>query len=635
LNYSYWTIVLPAITVLGLLLFFKYYRKVTLPLAGTTEWIQRIVNRPRFTFTFPLHRMERRDALPLAIITVVCAALSFFRLGDMSAPDSFHRFTESGRSITITLDSESDIGKIMYYTGLWTGHYSLELSQDGANWQEQFAADKEQFSMPQPHSDLFKWRYAGINEDNLPTKYIRISSSKAPLELGELALYDRSGQLIDGGRITCQDAPELFDEQELIPEIPSYMNSMYFDEIYHGRTAYEHLNNIYPYENSHPPLGKLIISIGISILGMNPFGWRFMGTLFGVLMLPILYIFLKNMFGKTVIASCGTILFGFDFMHFTQTRIATIDTYAVFFILPSYFFMYRYIAKDPDSPFLKRLLPLMLSGLFFGIGCASKWVVVYAGIGLAVLYIIHLILTGRYYLENEMQGYCRFLIKTLLFSVLFFAIIPAIIYCLSYIPYGLSQGMTLGGGMLWDPEYYRIIWENQVFMFSYHSKLIATHSYSSWWWQWILDARPILYFSSTAMGGGLKSAFAAFGNPIVWWGGFMAIIAMAYQTVKNRDGKAFFILIGYLSQIVPWLFITRIVFVYHYFPSTLFLAVALAHVLNTIWERAQGRYKHAVFCFTGLAVFLFIMFYPVLSGMAVPQVYTRYILRWIPPMWPF
>jgi dolichyl-phosphate-mannose-protein mannosyltransferase len=622
-------------TVFGLVLFFKYYHKVTLPLAGTTEWIQRIINRPRFTLTFPLHRMERKDALPFLIITIICAALSFFRLGDMSAPDSFHRFTESNRSITITLDNETDIKKIMYYPGLWTGHYTLELSQDGVNWQEQYAAEKdEKFSMDQPHSDLFKWLYADINKDNLPSKYIRISSSREPLELGELALYDGAGK-ISSNRISCDEAPELFDEQALVPDIPSYMNSMYFDEIYHGRTAYEHLNNIYPYENSHPPLGKLIISIGISIFGMNPFGWRFMGTLFGVLMLPILYIFLKNMFGKTVIASCGTILFGFDFMHFTQTRIATIDTYAVFFILLSYFFMYRYIARDPETPFFKRISQLILSGLFFGIGCASKWVVVYAGFGLAVLYVLHLILTRRYYTENEQPGFLKYLIKTLLFSILFFVLVPAVIYCLSYIPYGLSKGMTLEGGMLWDSEYYKIIWENQVFMFSYHSKLVATHSYSSWWWQWILDARPILYFSSTAMGNGMKSAFAAFGNPVVWWGGFMAIIAMGYQTFKNKDGKAFFILIGYLSQILPWLFITRIVFVYHYFPSTLFLVIALAHVLNTIWERAQGRYKHAVFGFTGVAVFLFIMFYPVISGMTAPQVYLKYILRWIPPMWPF
>ena len=83
---------------------------------------------------------------------------------------------------------------------------------------------------------------------------------------------------------------------------------------------------------------------------MTPFGWRFSGALFGVLMLPVLYIFLKRMFGGTAVPACGTAMFAFDFMHFTQTRIATIDTYAVFFILLMYLFMYLYICLLYTSP---------------------------------------------------------------------------------------------------------------------------------------------------------------------------------------------------------------------------------------------------------------------------------------------
>ena len=60
------------------------------------------------------------------------------------------------------------------------------------------------------------------------------------------------------------------------------MNSTYFDEIYHARTAYEHIHGIRPYENTHPPLGKILIGIRIRLFGMTPFGWRFIGTLLGV-----------------------------------------------------------------------------------------------------------------------------------------------------------------------------------------------------------------------------------------------------------------------------------------------------------------------------------------------------------------
>ena len=72
-------------------------------------------------------------------------------------------------------------------------------------------------------------------------------------------------------------------------------------------------------KNTHPVLGKEIISIGISIFGMNPFGWRVAGVIFGILMLPILYEILKQIFKKPLICFIGTFLFAFDFMHFTQS----------------------------------------------------------------------------------------------------------------------------------------------------------------------------------------------------------------------------------------------------------------------------------------------------------------------------
>ena len=636
-------IIFPALALFFLAIFYLYYVRITQPLAGTTEWISWEIDKSRISLFTRRHPMAKKDAAPLAIITAAFLFLALFQLGDTSAPQSFFQFSRQRSTITIELDKPEPIDKIMFYTGLWTGHYTLDFSKDGITWLEQSpvdetASDKDpdespEYAMDQPHSHLFKWRYANLNNDNPPVRYIRLIASDTPIELGEIALYGANGDLIPASRISCPNAPELFDEQELIPDRPEYMNSMYFDEIYHGRTALEHLRNVRPYETTHPPLGKEIIASSIYIFGMTPFGWRFPGAVFGVGMLIVLYIFLKNMFGKTPVAICGTLLFGFDFMRFVQTRIATIDTYGVFFILMSFFFMYRYITTEPDSPFRKSLTPLALTGLFFGLGCASKWIVPYAGIGLAVIYIIHLVLLSRRYKENDLSGFGVFLAKTLLFSVLFFGVVPLVIYCLSYIPYGLSRGMTLKGGMLWNREYYSVIWNNQKSMLSYHGKLVATHPYSSRWYQWIVNGRPILYYNS--YDGNMRSSFAAFGNPLVWWGGLIAMIALAIRTVRRRDGKALFILIGYLSQFLPWVAVSRVVFVYHYFPSTIFLVLALAYTFNMIIERAQGRYKLAVYGYSALTGALFGIFYPALTGVYAPQWYFQYFLRWIPGAWPF
>jgi len=415
-----------------------------------------------------------------------------------------------------------------------------------------------------------------------------------------------------------------------------HLNNMYFDEIYFVRTAVEHIENLTPYEISHPPLGKEIIAASILTFGMSPLGWRLFGAIFGVLMVSVMYIFIKNMFGRTFVAACGALLLGFDFMRYVQTRIGTIDTYAVCFILLAFFFMYRHITTDPDAPFRKSLTPLALSGLFFGLSFAVKWIGFYAGAGLLIFYVIRLVQLGLYYRSAEKKGFGLYLTKTLLFSVLFFVIIPAVIYYISYIPYGISRGLSLRDGMLWDPEYIKLFWSNQVAMFSYHSSLHATHPFSSEWWQWTFNIRPILYVNNPYDDAYsiVRAKFGAFGNPVVYWGGFAAMITMAVRVFTHRDGKALFILIGYLSQLLPWVFVTRIVFAYHYFPSTLFLVLALAHIFDSLIEHRKRSGAKSILTYTAVTGTVFFMFFPSLSGLYIPNWYYSNIIRWF-GSWPF
>jgi dolichyl-phosphate-mannose--protein O-mannosyl transferase len=575
--------------------------------------------------------MAKRDIPAIIAITVALGASSFFGLGDTIAPQTFYKFTAYEPAATIELAQVTHIKSMMYYTGLYIGNYSLDYSADGVTWYGQSAFPGHKYPMEQSHANVFKWRYTDIAPEGIDARYLRITAEGAPIELGEIAIFDENGNYVQ----PYGSAGALFDERGTVPPAPSYMNGMYFDEIYHGRTAYEAIRgDIYPYETVHPPLGKTLISIGISLFGMTPFGWRVVGTLFGVAMLPVLYILLKNMFGKTLVATCGTLLFGFDFMRLTQTRIATVDTYAVFFILLSYLFMYRYIATPHDKPLRSALRPLALCGVTFGIGVACKWVVLYAGAGLLAIYVIHMITQYKYFYEDGEPGvYSRRVIKILLVSALFFLVIPIIIYILSYIPFGTARKLDQNGSMLLNPEYYKLVLKAQKNMFSYHNSLVAEHPYSSRWYQWIIDARPMLYYLDTSLGGGMKSAFAAFGNPVVWWGGFLAIIAVGVRAVTRRDTRGLIIVIGYFAQLAPWLLVSRIVFVYHYFPSTIFLVLALSYTFDFVLESARAYRKTAVIAVTAAAGVLFAAFYPALTGLPVTEFYTRHFLKWL-PSWP-
>ncbi len=610
--------------------------------------------RPQLSFCARPTPMTRWDGLLCLFITLAYAATAFFHLGSLSAPTNTVDFAE-GLTVEYLFEDPIYLSRLDYFPSLGTGGYNVEISPDGAHWSTLWSkkedpadpgrvtgyywADAEGFSpsyaLPQGYNDLFKWKSVTVDNPQY-AKYLRLTArgERDTLQLAELVLLDPNGtpQTVPATVVAtipaqsdAKAAMALFDEQATRPEKASWYNSGYFDEIYHPRTALEHIENFRPYETTHPPLGKLIMGLGIRAFGMTPFGWRFMGTLLGVLMLPLLYVFLKNFFGRSLIAACGTMLFATDFMHLTQTRIATIDTYAVFFILGAYFFLYRWLCLDRNATFRQGVIPLFLSGLMFGLGAASKWTVLYAGAGMALLYLLNLIFRFR----NQQEGtrpfwpWCG---KTILVSVLFFVVIPLCIYTLSYYPYALNRGDTSLTGLI------QVMWENQTHMFTYHQGVTTPHPYQSDWWMWLLDARPILYYMDNTPAG-FSTRFAAFLNPLVCWGGLLALFLVGRQLVVRRDSKALFILVGYLSQLVPWMPISRPTFHYHYFPAVPFLVMALCYLFNELAYHRPKHWRHWVVGLTATSTGLYMAFYPVLIGLTVPTWYST-LLRWL-PSWPF
>lgn len=543
-------------------------------------------------------RIDRLDVIFMAVITLVFGIVDFTHLGSRSAPETFVRPVDE--SAVITFEEPCTPAEIDFYTGVGYGEFAFELTADGENY---FTAA----SFLLDAGDVLRWqKLSAANTGEVTGGRI---AGTGTAYLGEAAFFDGNGN-----RIAFRSSvPEICDEQDTVCREYSFLNSSYFDEIYHARTAWEHLNNVAPYEISHPPLGKIIIGIGISLFGMNPFGWRFSGTLFGVLMLPAMYVFLKKLFGSRQAAACGTVVFATDFMHFVQTRIATIDTYAVFFILLMYLGMAVFLMTD-------SLKALALSGISFGLGCACKWTCVYAGAGLAVLW-------AGYWIGHRKRGFPAF-VKNCLFCVGFFVVMPCLIYYLAYIPYGRAAGIK----GVFNREYLDIVLSNQTYMFTYHAGLVAEHPYSSRWYQWLLDIRPILYYLQY-FDDGSRSSFGAFLNPVLCWGGLLALAVCLYRAIFRLDRTAMFILIGYLAQLLPWVLVTRLTFAYHYFPCCVFLVLAIGYVFR-LMEDGTPHCRVYLWGFAGLSAAVFVLFFPALTGLRVDNAAATQLMGWL-PTWPF
>lgn len=562
-------------------------------------------------------RMTRLDVILMIIITLFYSCFALRDLGDAKAPQTLY---ETAKGVSMTFEFPEAVTAVSYYEAPWHEQkYAFQCLTD--DMAQPYAAELLKFDT------VFCWKTLDLPA---ATTKIIMTPQTADARLLELVFLNADGNPVSPAN--ASDYPALFDESDLYPEKFSFRNSTYFDEIYHARTAYEFLHGWYSYENTHPPLGKILISVGITIFGMNPFGWRIIGTLFGIAMLPILYVFAKKLTGNTPAAALTCWIFAFDFMHFAQTRIATIDVYIVFFILCMYYFLFTYLTSDfSATPLRKLLLSLGLCGLSMGLGIASKWTGVYAGMGMGVLFFLHL---GSVILKSSgkttfrevkpfktkyfQSSIGKKIIKVIGCCMIFFVVIPLIIYLLSYIPFRDSWGNGLVQRAI----------KNQETMFSYHSNLKATHYFASPFYEWPFIVRPIWYYSGK-LSDTLRESISSFGNPLVWWVGLPALIYVTYLFLRKKDRRALFLIIGYLSQYLPWVLVTRLTFIYHYFTSVIFLVLMIGYSFRNLKEVLSKKAYLTVLIAYGALVFgLFCLFYPVLAGQPVEVDFVTKYLKW-------
>ncbi|MDE7285800.1 MAG: phospholipid carrier-dependent glycosyltransferase [Lachnospiraceae bacterium] len=450
---------------------------------------------------------------------------------------------------------------------------------------------------------------------NYRLRYLGIVAKDDEAVINEIVFIRADGTPIQP--VNADDYPTLFDEQELLPSANTYLTGSMFDETFQARTAYEYLNGLPAYEIVHPPLGKILISLGISLFGMHPFGWRFMSVLFGICIIPLIYLFAKRSFKNTFIAAATSALLTFDCMHFTLSRIATIDIFAAFFILLMYYFMYRYFAEDSlyrasasshkdVFPPPKVYLPLALSGISMALGIATKWTGVFAGIGLAILFI--------WYTISHYPG--KQTLRLFFFCCLFFILIPGAVYVLSFIP---VVGFTHSG--LID----KVIQASQ-YIFTYHSTLVDEHYYSSRFYEWAFIWMQLLCTSSME-GIGKMSSISTMGNPAIWWTGIFCQLYVLFRWILKKDKKAGFLCISYLAQYIPWMFVSRTTYIYHYFPASLFMILMIGYTMLHIKEHFPYG-KKMITIYMAIVVLCFFLFFPLVSGFPVSREYGL-SLRWL------
>lgn len=386
-----------------------------------------------------------------------------------------------------------------------------------------------------------------------------------------------------------------------------------FDEMIYAPASFGLWHGEYVSETTHPPLGKILIGLGIQIFGMVPFGWRITCALCGIAMLPVCYLIVKDLTdGREDAALITTILLSMESMHFTLSRTGTIDNVVAFFIMILFWMLENYLRRTRRSGnLLQNWRWLIGCGIMIGLAAATKWTGVYAAAGSIVLLLLF-----YGYLRHKKRAVVTKHLQFIVVLLISFVILPAAIYILSFLPVaGTANPVVL----------IQTTVEKSREMLYFHEHAMQSHPFASRWYSWMWLIRPLLDIS-VPLGNGRSSSVVTMGNPVIWWGGIAALGYCVYRLLCKKDFKAGYLCAAYVMMLLPWTVIGRTTFIYQYYVCALVMVMMIGYCYSFLGE--NGR--EAMTWFTEAAGIVFALFYPVLSGLPISSTYVVRFLEWLP-----
>lgn len=488
-------------------------------------------------------------------------------------------------------------------------------------------------------------------------------------------------------------------------------NTLVFDEVYYAKFGNNYLTGV-PFFDGHPPLGKLIIGLGI-LLGKNINWWDdSVNGLTGSLMSPIAYRWMNALLGSFIPLLVAGIAYQIshrrtfsliaglftacDGIFIVEARYALINQYIVIFGLLGQFLLLLALSHHKQ----RRYLFLTLAGISFGASIGTKWNGVFYLAGVYGLWLLGWIIRGlqasplaneQSRLQPESSGvgvtYNNYvslvgsgfrnigvlrsdkysqqvqvkatplqkLTQLNTFHILFFlGIIPAVAYSLIWIPH-----------LRLDTKYNFIEVHKQIFGF--HERMggnnADVHPYCAAWYKWPLMSRPMAYYYQTAqnfqdpvpvMGPPLPAGAGkviydvhAMGNPFLWWSGVAALAVLlgillwrfTFPSIEQKrlvfpakistdTWIAIYLVLNYAANLLPWVKVTRCVFIYHYMTGVVFAFIAIAWIVDQCLRSYEIFLRAAGVTFTFLIIGGLIWWLPIYLGLPLTPEGYRPLRMW-------
>ena len=357
-----------------------------------------------------------------------------------------------------------------------------------------------------------------------------------------------------------------------------------FDEVYFPVDAAKDLRQpAESYFDPEPPLAKLLMAPPIGIFGFNSWSWRLSTTIFGSLLVGLMYLVALRLRRDRFFALITALFICFDGLAFVESRTGVIDIIAIFFVALFYYvFLLHWQARTRAqwrttlyvmagvaglafAAKLTALAPLVVAGALIVIrGIAPylagfiPWLRRIAGPGRAetIMWwhaagpraILHYIAGGLIALAIFGASFSRY--ETIQHQdVYFFTSCNPAVSGLPGTPKTLNVPvMHVGSLTVPNPvEAIDNIVQITAASLRYHAEECHSHPYSSLWLTWPIMEHPVLFYATSQSNNGPVAEISDMGNPAIWWLGILALLFCVWRMMAGA--KWFRVCVGALMVV--------------------------------------------------------------------------------------
>ena len=379
-----------------------------------------------------------------------------------------------------------------------------------------------------------------------------------------------------------------------------------FDEVHFRNFVSHYLDGQYFFD-IHPPLVKLLLAGFAGLFGLTPEQvitgedgalLRIIPALAGAALVPLVYVILRQFGLGRRIAALGGLLVLLDNSLLVESRFVLMDSFLLLFglsMLSCYLMLRKTVGRQ-------RWVWLIATAVCAGALVSTKWSGLAMVAVLVIAWLVEAVMHRVRWWHLVIEGMVGIGIVILVY-VGSFAIHFTLLHHAGDGDAFMSTRFqsTLVGNANYtetsDTSFgAKFIELNKEMYTSQDSLMNVQHPYASEWHTWPLLTRPIYYWQSDIGEDGLQSHIYLLGNPIVWWGSAFSVIVAGLlsiflpEVLCKRRRLILFLLLGYAANLLPFAFIDRPMFLYHYFFSLLFALFITCVLISLLLGWVGQRY---------------------------------------------